>query len=180
MKKLKLPNHLPHFTAAVDLDPPDGQPARGLCFHRTVGFVLDTPVAKLCVGTFRAATEEEIAFGAQHGMDVSPEPFIHCWPEAGEIAFMLAAANRRNRVINRIDRTQYYEQNGTTNVVRLSRKQLLDLSSRYGLAQNILYRQPLVGDAKFAEVILDFLGVGYRISDRGGLIPGSSKGNEPL
>jgi hypothetical protein len=179
MKKLQLPKRLPHFEGALNLDPPEGNKAEGLCFHRTVGFVLDTPMAKLCVGTFRAATPEELHFGAQHGYDLSPEDFIHCWPEVGDIAFMLAAATRRNRTINRVSRTQYYQQNGTTNVVSLSRARLKQLSRQYGLAQHLLYHAPLVGEAKFASVILDELGVNHVISNRGGLIPGVG-GDESL
>lgn len=176
MKKLQLPANLPHLTGSLGLAVPDGQLAGGMCFHRTVGFVLDVPMAKLCVGIFRAATAEELA----ENPELSPEPFIHCWPEVGEQAFLLSRIDRRQRMVPRAKTSHYYAMNGTTNVVRMSRKPLLHLSSRYGLAQHLLYHAPLVGDAKFGQVILDYLGVGYRISDRGGLVPGSSKGNEPL
>jgi hypothetical protein len=168
MKKRQLPTKLPHFDGALLLLPDDRYIERGMCFHKTVGFVLDVPMARLCVGTFRGASPEELAIQPE----LSPDPFIHCWPEVGSLAFLLNRANLRDRVINRYDKQAYYRQNGTTNVVSMPRSRLLHLSRAYGLAQHLLYHAPLVGDSKFATVILDDLGVSYSISDRGGLVPG--------
>lgn len=178
MKKLTLPKHLPMFEAALRLSPPDEADARGMCFHKTCGFVMDVAQAKLCVGTFRAATPDELEYGLTLGYDLSKEPFIHCWPEVGGVAFLLSAANFQDRRISRVLQQQYYEQNGATNVVRMSRKRLLDLSTRYGLKNHLMYGIPLVGNLKFGSLILDELQISHTISDRGGVTPGS--GDESL
>lgn len=167
MKKLQLPTRLPHLDGALTLFPDARYIERGMCFHKTVGFVLDVPMARLYAGIFRAATEEEIA----ERPELSPDPFIHCWPQVGNIVFGLNYIGS-SFTIPRFRQEAYYEQNGATNVVSMTRKRLLELSSSYGLAQHLLYHGPLVGEAKFGSVILDELGVSHAISDRGGLIPG--------
>lgn len=167
MKKLTLPTRLPHLDGAMVLRPAAQYIDRGMCFHKTVGFVLDVPMAKLFVGTFRAATPEEIA---EHP-ELSPEPFIHCWPQVGNVVFGLNYISG-SFTIPRFPQAAYYQQNGATNVVSMSRARLIQLSRQYGLARHLLYHDDLVGDAKFGSVILDELGVNHVISERGGLIPG--------
>lgn len=165
MKKLTLPTRLPHLDGALKMEPMEA--GRGLCFHKTAGFVLDAPMAKLYVGTFRGATTQEL----EENPDFSPEPFIHCWPQVGKIVLGLNYI-QLGGTIPRFDEQRYYEWNGASNVVSMPRKRLLELSRAYGLSEHLLYHVPLVGRAKFGSLILDELGVSHAISDRGGLIPG--------
>lgn len=55
----------------------------GTCFHRAAAFVLDVPGAKLCLGTFSEATEEE----AGANPSASRHDFIHAWAEVSGCVF---------------------------------------------------------------------------------------------
>lgn len=148
---------------------------RGMCFHRTVGFVLDEPRAKLCVGIFRGATEEELKENP-HFSDV---PFFHCWAEIGTTVIAPTTIEATGGRLCGFDRDEYYERNAAKDIVRMNRARLLQLSKEHGLAQHLLYFKPLVGNAKFADIILNDLGIKFTISDCGGVIPGMRK-DEPV
>jgi hypothetical protein len=170
MTKSLLPRKMPHLDGAMRLIGP-----RGMCFHRTVGLVLDVPRAQLCVGVFRAATAEELADNPHF----SHTPFIHCWAEISNKIYAPTTIEATGGRLVGFNKDEYYERNGAKNIVRMSRARLLQLSKAYGLARYLLYSEPLVGDAKFSGVILDELGVDYVVTDGGGVIPGVSR-DEPL
>lgn len=164
MKKFSFPSEkkLPHFMGSMKLTGP-----RGMCFHRSVGLVLDIPIAKLCVGTFRGATPEEL----KHFPNYSDVPFIHCWVEIGKSVYAPTTIEHLGR-LTPFNREEYYHLNEAKDVRYMSRATLLRLSREHGLAQHLLDFSPLKGDSKFASVILDELGVSYALTDRGGLVPG--------
>lgn len=171
--KVRLPSKLPHLNAAITkVAYPN--PSKGMCFHRSVGFVLDVPPAKLCVGTFRGANEEELLTVA----NASPVPFIHCWAEIGDKVYAPTTIEAQGGRLMPFNRTEYYTKNGTRDVYRLSRQELRQLSETYGLARHLLYDEPVRGDVGFAIVILDALGVSHTTSADGGIVPGGN--DEPL
>jgi hypothetical protein len=154
---------MPHLEASFKLIGP-----RGPCFFRAVALVLDVPQAKLMVGTFRAATPEEQAASPE----VSPVPFIHAWTEIHGAVFAPTTYESCNAQLVPFDLVDYYQRNGTRDVVCMDRARLLRLSRKYGLDKYILYGAPLEGNLKFASVILDELGVRHRMSTDNGLLPG--------
>lgn len=157
------PKKMPHLEATLDRI---GK--HGACFFRSVGFVLDVPQAKLCVGTFPAATAEELIDNPAY----SAEPFLHCWAEVGDAVFAPTTYESCNRQLVPFQRDSYYEGNGAKDVVCMSRAQLLRLSRKYGLGKHLLYLRPLGGNLRFATVILDELGISHALSKEMGLIPG--------
>jgi hypothetical protein len=157
------PKKMTHLEAAFNLIGP-----RGPCFFRAVAFVLDVPIARLMVGTFRGGTPEEQAACTE----VSKEPFIHAWCEVGDKIYAPTAYEACDRQLVGFDKSDYYERNQAKDVVSMSRPQLLALSRKYGLGKYILYLTPLEGNLKFASVILDELGVKHRLSKDNGLLPG--------
>jgi hypothetical protein len=170
MTKFKFPKRMPHLEGALRLTGP-----RGMCFHRTVGLVLDVPRAQLCVGIFREATEEE----RRKNPEFSDVPFLHCWAEIGSIVYAPTTIEATGGKLYGFNRAEYYEHNQARNIVRMKRARLLQLSKLHGLADHLLYFKPLEGNSKFASVILDDLGVKHIESSRGGVIPGVGK-DEPL
>lgn len=152
-----------HLQAAMKLGS-----VRGPCFFRAVAFVLDVPRAKLCIGTFRAGTPEE----QLEGDHISKVPFIHAWCEVGDAVFAPSTYERCHNQLVAFDRDDYYRQNDAKDVVYMSRANLKRLSATYGLGKYILYLAPLKGGLRFADVILDELGVKHRTSADGGVLPG--------
>jgi hypothetical protein len=129
--------------------------------------VLDIPIAKLAVGTFRGATPEEL----EQYPNYSPVPFIHCWVEIGNSVYAPTTVETLGR-LTPFNRAEYYNLNKAKDVRYMSRATLLRLSREHGLAQHLLDFSPLKGSSKFASVILDELGVSYALNERGGLVPG--------
>lgn len=165
--KLRLPAKLPHLNAALSKTAhPD--PRKGLCFHRTVGFVLDVPQAHLCVGTLRGATSEEMV----RTPEASPVPFLHCWAEIGGNVYAPTTIEASGGRLRPFSREAYYAGNGVHNVITMSRKQLKDLSEEFGLAEHLLYDRPVRGGKGFAVVILDALTVRHAVGETGGIVPG--------
>lgn len=166
MAKLKFrfppENKLPHFIGSMRLSGP-----RGMCFHRSVGLVLDIPQAKLCVGIFRAATPEEL----KQFPNYSPVPFIHCWVEIGNSVYAPTTIEQLGRLTPFV-KDEYYRLNEAKDVRYMSRATLLRLSREHGLAQHLLDFTPLKGDSRFASVILDELKMGHTTNVGGGVIPG--------
>jgi hypothetical protein len=141
----------------------------GLCIHRSVAFVLDTPQSDLVFGTFRAATPEErlIVPGA------STTPFIHCWAEwRGAV---VAPTLYEKLGLFPQSRNMYYELNGARDTKRLSRPQVLQLSGEYGLSAHLRYDSPIRGGKSFGTVLLEAAGVEWQDSGDGSIIP---KGEE--
>jgi hypothetical protein len=140
---------------------------KGLCFHRTVGFVLDVPPAKLYVGIFRGGTPEEIAANPA----VSAIPFIHCWAQINEFVYAPTTIEAQGGRLRPFAQAEYYERNGTKVLGIMGRHELKQLSKEYGLAQHLLYHTPVRGDAAFSDIILNKLEVSYTLTDQKGVIP---------
>jgi hypothetical protein len=138
-----------------------------MCFHRTAGFVLDIPQAKLCVGIFRAATPEELKAHPNY----SPVPFLHCWAEVGSVVYAPTTIEAVGK-LTPFNREEYYRLNDARDIRYMSRATLLRLSREHGLANHLLDFTPLKGSSKFATIILDELGVSHVTNEKGGVIPG--------
>jgi hypothetical protein len=162
----QLPRKLPHLNGAIGLVPiAEG---KGMCFHRSVGFVLDVPPAKLAVGVLRAATDEELMVNPA----ASQVPFIHCWAEIGSSVYAPTTIEAQGGRLRPFKRAEYYQQNGVHNVSYMSRRTLRQLSDRYGLSDHLIYHTPVRDNAKFGAIILDALGVEHILNAGGGLLPG--------
>jgi hypothetical protein len=173
--KFKFPKHMPHLEGSLRLIGHKGPGGGGMCFHRSIGLVLDVPQARLMVGTFRAATPEECAANPLF----SPVPFIHCWTMIGNKIYAPTTYEGHGHRLVPMDPEAYYERNGARDIVGMNRATVLRLSKKYGLAQHLVYFTPLKGQARFADVILDELGISHVTHKNGGVIPGVG-GDEPL
>jgi hypothetical protein len=162
----RLPRKLPHLNAALMLTPKEDQ-TKGMCFHRTVGFVLDVPPARLCVGTLRAATEEEL----REIPHASPVPFIHCWAQIGQSVYAPTTIEAQAGRLRPFKLDEYYLKNGVSDVRMLTRRTLLQLSEKYGLAHHLLYRTPVRENMAFADVILSAVEVEYVLNESEGVLP---------
>ncbi len=164
--KTKLPTKLPHLNSALLLR---GYPdtSTGMCFHRTVAFVLDVPAAKLFIGTLKGATAEELLQNPRN----SPVRFIHCWAQIGSQVYAPTTIEAQGGRLKPFTEIHYYQNNDVRDVKVMSRHTLIQLSKKYGLAEHLLYHQPIRNEAKFGYIILDALRVSHTLSTDGGLIP---------
>ena len=140
----------------------------GSCFHRAAALVLDLPGSELCMGTFRAATEEELKVAP----NASDEPFIHAWVEHGGVVYAPTTIEANNNTLRPYTCAEYYSVHDAKDIYRLSRKDLITLSGRVGLSQHLLHNKPLRDGASFAASIMDAAGLKWKDSAKGGgIIP---------
>lgn len=158
------PKRYPHLEGAMRLTSESNQ---GLCIHRSAGFVLDTPGARLCFGVFRAATSEE----RQSDPNASLEPFIHCWAEHRGMVYAPTTIERMGGKLVPYRRDDYYDVNGITNIRCLARPDLLRLAREIGLSAHLRLGKPTRNGASVGGTLLGAVKMPYRISPSGGLIP---------
>jgi len=164
----RLPKNLPHLKSAVDFKATNG--VSNCCFHRAAAFVLDVPGSVLCMGTLRAADEQERLEIA----NASPVPFIHAWCEFDGLVYAPTTIERMGNRLVPFHRDAYYTMNGISDVRTLTRKELLTLSGKVGLSAHLKHFRPLHDGAKIS-VLLDAAGIKWEISENGGIIPATVK-----
>lgn len=162
MSRRKL-HPLPHMVGAMTME---GAPGMSLCVHRAAGFVLDTPGAVLCFGTFRAATDEEAATIP----NASREPFIHAWAEWRGLVYAPTTIEATGG-LHPMNREGYYAVNGATDIVRMPRPALLKVAKQIGLQRHLLKHVPTKGGVSVGQTILAAAGVKFRVTPEGGLVP---------
>jgi hypothetical protein len=140
---------------------------QGPCFHRAAALVLDLPGSELCMGTFRAATEEELKISPNS----SDEPFIHAWVEHNGVVYAPTTIEAAGMALRPFTTAYYYGENGAKDIHRLSRKDLISLSGKYGISQFLLHSKPLKEGASFGAILMDAAGLKWKDSEKGGIIP---------
>lgn len=152
---------MPHLKGAMKLT---GFGQTKMCIHRSAAFVLDVPGAELCFGVFRAATPEEIELQPE----ASREPFIHAWAEFRGAVYAPTTIEAMGG-LHPIDPAYYYEINGATEIRRMPRPKLLKVAKAIGLSQHLRHGKP--ARASVGGTLLDAMGIEYRVSPDGGLVP---------
>lgn len=138
--------------------------SQGLCIHRSAAMVLDLPGAVLCFGVFRAATLQERAENPL----ASCEPFIHAWVEYRGSVYAPTTIERFGG-LTPMSMQDYYDANGATGIRRMTRPELLKISGNIGLSAHFRLGKP--ARASVGGTLLDAVGMRYRISPEGGLLP---------
>lgn len=167
MKAVSIRKSMPHLWGAMHMI---GYAGNGLCIHRAAGFVLDTPGAELCFGTFRAASPEELAVDPRG----STEPFIHAWAELEGYAYAPTTIEAMGRLVP-IDRDYYYRINGARDIRRLSRKDVLRISGEIGLSAHLRHDKPTRNGASVGQTLMDAAGVRHAVTADGGIIPATEE-----
>jgi hypothetical protein len=156
----EFPNKLVHLRHALRLTGP-----RGMCFHRAVAMVMDLVDAKLCIGTFRAASPEE----REANPEFSDVPFIHAWVEWRGKAFAPSAIERTGGLVAMpID--GYRDVNEARDVVEVPRAVVMKLARRYGYARHFKLQEPLKEGARFGGSLLDGVGYPHDVTEDGGVV----------
>lgn len=150
---------LPHLKGAMQL-----QGQQNMCFHRSAAFVLDVPTARLCMGTFPAATPEELELEPE----ASREPFIHCWAEVGDSVYAPTTIEKVGG-LRPIPRAYYYEINRAQDIKWIDRPTLLRISKEIGLSAHLRHGKP--ARRSVGGTLLDAAGIEYQISRNGGVVP---------
>lgn len=138
---------------------------RGMCFHRSVALVLDSPAARLCIGTVRAATPEEL----EAIPEASTEPFIHAWCEIGDVVLPPSLIETFGGRLPSFLRSAYYDKNGVRDVRSVPRAKLLKLAAQYDWFNHLRHHTPI--PSSFGTVLLDAAGVAWRPTEAGGVVP---------
>lgn len=158
-------NKMRHMRGALDLTFNGGS-----CFFRAAAYVLDVPGSELCIGTFRAATADEIAqMPVAEIPFASTVPFLHAWVEREDYVYAPTLLERFG-TIPRFHRAVYYAENGAKDIVRLRRSQILKLSGEIGLSA--YFRKGTPTKRNLVDALLELAGIDYAICERhGGIVP---------
>jgi hypothetical protein len=157
--------HYPHLWRVL-MDFNADNPAKGACFHRGVALTLDMPLAKLCIGTLREATDEE----QRTIKGASTEPFIHCWVEVRETVYAPTTIEAAGELVA-WPKDEYYSKNGVRDVTRASRRTILQLSKKHAWSSHMLRDKPHKLAAPLGGVLLIELGIRHKVNGGGGIIP---------
>lgn len=165
-----LPARMKHLEGAINMIG-----LRGMCFHRSVAFVLDVPQAILVVATIPAATPEQRA----ENPEFSDVDFIHAWPQACGLVFPPSWMTPEG-TMKAVSTSEYYKENNPYNFHYMKRATLKKLSKEYGFTRHFSHFTPLKDNASFGGIILNTLGIPYEVSEDGGVIPSSGRKNESV
>lgn len=128
----------------------------GNCFQRSVALVMDWPVAKLVIGTM---THDE-------------GDYLHCWVQASDVDYDPSRFEDHGELLA-FDRDVYRTSHKARDVHVIPRKFVMDFAKEGGLSAWMLKRD--VPDHRFdgvmGEVLLQRLGIPFRVGDDGGLFP---------
>ncbi len=136
-----------HLKAAMTVQ---ATPEYGNCYHRSAALVLDLPGSELCIGSFRGATDEELA----QNPDAPTEPYIHAWVEKSGLVYSPSTIETNGMQLLPITRDYYYDTNGAQNVKRIPRKALITLSGQINLSQHILRNKDLKSEVDLPAALI--------------------------
>lgn len=140
---------------------------KGLCFHDNVALLMDFRDGHVCLGTFRAATAEEL----EHTPTASRVPFIHCWYEDASGAAMPATLWSPQHGFRRMNAEAYYEKNGAQDIRRLSHLDVLTAFAGMGLSSHLKHGTPLRSSLTVGEILLIAAKYPFTTSPEGTALP---------
>jgi hypothetical protein len=150
----------PHLFGVLDLE---GMPGLGMCIHRAAAFVLDVPGSFMIMAVCEPATDEERRINPL----ASGEPFIHAWGEYRGGVFAPTKLQRGG--VELIPRSVYYDFQRPTLTRPILRPALLKISGEIGLSAHL--RKGVPAKASVGETFLNHVGIAWKLSEDGGLIP---------
>jgi len=156
----KQPPELPLLARVIANDPQGC-----LCFHRSAAFVFEVPGAILMLGTISPADRSE-----RLPTD-SAVPFIHAWAEFRGKVYAPTTIERMGGQLIGQSRAGYYAVNGIHDTRSISRAELLRLDRRLGLKAALRRGGLCRGGASFGGSLLDAVGLAWKESSDGGVIP---------
>jgi hypothetical protein len=145
----------------------------GLCFHRAAALVLDMRWAFLCIGTLRAASEQEAELNPRY----SPVPFLHAWVEQGPVVWAPSLLEAHGGELLPIDRDAYYTANDARDIYRMGRAELVKLDRQHGWSRRLVFGRRKTGELSLGAVLLEALGVPHVVVD-GAVLPSPGQHQE--
>jgi hypothetical protein len=162
--QFKLPARMRNLEGAINLTGP-----RGMCFHRSVAFVLDVPQATLMVGTIPAPPPEIL----KENSEFSDVDFIHAWPEVAGFVFP-PSWMEKSGTMRATSKLAYYSEHQPYDIKQMSRFDLKKLAEEWGFSKHFSRFTPLKDNASFGGVIMNALGIEYTVTSDGGVVPNES------